>query len=104
MSGVPRMIQTIIFVSALIGRKAASPGELLARRENGAHLLIEPKAITSPSGSAKSSVSAKSFAAVPRPASRLMVTVQNMRILLENYLYLERPKGEPAVCRFAHGY
>ncbi len=44
------MIQTIIFVSALIGRKAASPGELLARRENGAHLLIEPKAITSPSG------------------------------------------------------
>ena len=77
------MIQTIIFVSALIGRKAASPGELLARRENGAHLLIEPKAITSPSGSAKSSVSAKSCVAVPRPFKRDRVTVKNMEALLQ---------------------
>ena len=84
-SGVPRMTQTMRFVRALMGRKAASarsapPGVLFPRRRKrkGAHLFMEPKATTRPRGRAKSSVRKKSLAASPQPCRMERVTVQNM--------------------------
>ena len=48
------------------------------RKRKGAHLFIEPKATTRPSGRAKSSVRKKSLAASPQPCRMERVTVQNM--------------------------
>ena len=78
MSGVPRMIQTNVFVSQDSGstRSAFHPQRSVKRQ-----WFIEPKLTTSPSGIANKSVSANRSSVVPKPLHRLIVTDQNIDIL-----------------------
>ena len=71
-------------------------GELLARREDGAHLLIEPKAITRPSGSAKQQRQRKELriAAAETCEQAHGYSPKHEDLILENYLYLEQPQRQ----------
>lgn len=74
-SGVPRIIHTNVFVS----------------QRRGLNLLIEPKLIISPSGRAKSNVSANIFNVIPKPFESSRVTEINFSItcvLSEKATYL----------------
>jgi hypothetical protein len=61
MSGVPRMIHTNVFVNQ---RKGLNP-------------LMEPNETMSPKGAAQTSVIAKIWQVVPKPARSLSVTVDS---------------------------
>src|SRR5699024_8382143 len=79
------MIHTTTSTRALTGRSPASTRShagLSARASprTGAHLLMEPRATNSPRGRANTRVRAKISAEVPKPSSRVRVTVQNMSI------------------------
>ena len=74
----PDAMRFFIRKMALMGLKFLSQPISVLRRAQGAHLLMEPKATTRPSGREKSRVMAKSSVAFPRPSSRLIVTVQNI--------------------------
>ena len=78
-SGVPRKTHTTVRTTRLTGRNVRSHAGIFAfTRAKGAHLLIDPKDTTSPSGKAKISVRKKSSAAAAVPSSRDSVTVQNI--------------------------
>src|SRR5699024_9648441 len=64
-SGVPRMIQTMIFVSQL----------------KGLNRDMEPKAITSPRGTAPTSVTKNSFSVCRKPAFRERMTIGSCSII-----------------------
>ena len=86
------MTHTTRSTISLMGRTPASPfrrrgtHETCDKKRSGAHLLMEPKATSNPSGRENSNVRANSSTVVAMPSSIALVTFQNMKSLSIPYL------------------